>query len=189
MGWPGPWGRMSIAVAFDEQELSILQQSGMPPARYGIPRGTWFWTGAALGDASGGNVGILFFLTERVKTDWVLSLVLGSMLADDAVTGGVRLTWNSGPIFRDPLVTGVTNPSWREAATVVPVSLGSGFTPAMSMDERLVAVGEPKIAGSFTVAEWVRATNTDGTIYQVAMWGLLYDWRTFYRGAPPQSPL
>ena len=180
---------MAIAVAFDEQELVILAQRGMPAAKYGIPRGTWFWTGAVLGDASGGSLTMLFTLSVRVKTDWVLSLVNGSWLKNNSTAAGVKLTWNSGPIFRDPLAALVTNPSWREQGAANTNAAEASFSPEISRDERLIAVGEPALAGGFTIAAWETDVNTDTVSYQVSMWGLVYDWKTFYRGQGPQSPL
>ena len=175
---------MSINAAFDEQELIILEQVGLAPGRYGTPRDTWFWTGAMKGDASGGLVDMVFQITESRKNDWVLSLMCGTALSTLLGAGDSSFTWNSGPIFRDPYTTGVTNPSWREVGLRGRSSVAAvtAFSPHIAQDERLVAVGEPHITGNFSVAGWTWDDNVNLGVYQVSMWGLLYDWKTFYRG-------
>lgn len=179
---------MSVIVAFDEQELAIFRQERMPAGKFGQPIGTWFWTGAVLGDATGGVISISFSLSEAIKNRWVLSLVNGTLFtnADPGAVFG-SLVWNSGPIYRDSLTTGATNPSWAEIQAVNRnTTLNQGtFTPRIAVDERLIGIGEPQLTGNFIVCTWVQNGNINTVTYMVAMWGLLYAWQTFARGRAP----
>lgn len=176
---------MAIAVTFTQGTMNILRQTNMPPGRYGQPQGTWWWMGAISGDASGGNTLFQFTIAERFKNQWAFSLQCATIRANaNFGAPAVRFSWNSGP--EKEISGALFNPTYQEIGTFVSSAglVAAGFAPPMSFDERLIALGDPQIAGAFGMSEWEIAANINGATTIVTMWGLLYDWSTFYRGAP-----
>lgn len=180
---------MAINAAFDAQELAIIRQRGLPPDQFGQPGGTWFWTGALRGDASGGIITVLFTLSFIEKRRRVLLLKNATHSVQRDTTASVSFGWTTGPIFRDPFATSQTNPIFRESGPFVLGSSRSAFAPTIARDGRLITFGDPAIAGGQSVAEWRTAENNNGTLYSYALWGVFYPWETFFRDAPSSEAL
>lgn len=181
---------MSVLVTFLDGTLNLLRQTNMPPTDLGQPQGTWWWMGAISGDASGGITQFTFQFRERFKNRNVLALHNAGWRSVSAFGAVDALfSWNTGP---EKEISGAQfNPTFAQNLTTeASASFGqASFNPPIARDRRLIALGDPQIPGAFTVSTWVINANINGATSTVTMWGLFYDWGTFYRGAPATRPL